>query len=88
MRKSMIIAAAMSLLVLPAASAFASEGTFQPAAVASPATGKATNQGSVASFAYSQAEGGQVEATPVLRRSVGRGAVSAGAFSVNTGLNG
>jgi hypothetical protein len=88
MRKS-ILAAALSLLVLPAATAFASEGTYQPQVVASPATGQAVHGAIGQSFIYNPGEGGQTIARPAVpANGASGGNAVAGGFAYNTGLNG
>jgi hypothetical protein len=85
------LALGLSLLLVPAASAFAEgEGSFQPQVVASPASGRAVDGGVGGSFAYSLGEGGQQAASPA-QASVGaarNAAIAAGAFVFNSGLNG
>lgn len=89
MRKS-ITAAALSLLVLSSATAFASEGTFEPQQVASPASGAAPRGDVGMSFVYSMGEGGQTASAPAAAaaRPASPTAVAAGAFAYNPGLNG
>jgi len=89
MRKS-LSAAALSLLMLPAATAFASEGSYAPVAVASPASGTAVSKPIGGSFVYSQGEGGQSQASPQGANGHGtaRAGISANAFSYNVGGNG
>jgi hypothetical protein len=89
MRKSLFVAA-LSLLVLPAATAFASEGTFEPAVVASPASGATASAPIGGSFVYSQGDGGQNPAFPrgANAHDTARMGISAGAFSYNAGSNG
>lgn len=82
------LAAAISMLVLPAASAFAAgEGTFQPTVAAWSASGPAIDRGIGASFVYSAGEGGQDLAGPVAAAPTGprAPAVAAGSFQYNAG---
>jgi len=88
MRK-FILAGGLSLLVLPAATAFAGEGSFQPQTVASAASGTGGYASLGRSFIYNGGEGGQPDAAPAF--TVGRVApvsVTAGANPYNAGLNG
>jgi hypothetical protein len=83
------LAAALSLLMLPAASAFADgEGSAMPQAVASPASGHADHR-VAAQVIYSQGEGGQSDARPAAQPAGApmRQAVTSGMF-LNLGTNG
>lgn len=89
MRK-LILAGGLSLLVLPGATAFAGEGSFQPQQVASPVTGVGGYPAIGQNFIYNQAEGGQQAAQPAssVHADMASPAVQAGAFVYNTGANG
>ena len=89
--KTSIIAAALSLLVLPAATAFAGEGSFQPQAVASAASGAGGYASVGQSFVYNQAEGGQQDQNAAPAFTAGGFApvsASTAANQYNAGLNG
>lgn len=85
------LAAAVSLLVLPAASAFAEgEGTYAPSTVAWSAAGPAVDRGVGASFAFNAGEGAQDAGrpAPAAPRAVAAPAVAGGTFRFNEAQNG
>jgi hypothetical protein len=85
-----ILVLGMSLLAVSTTAALADgEGTYSPVAVASPAQGRVVDAGTRGSFIFSQGEGGQAEARPVIAAPTARSLpIASGSFQFNAGQNG